>query len=292
MSAKSFTLRHPVVSGLFYPDEKPELESMLRSYLDETDIDELYRSIRNQTAIRDPEKRMPLAIIAPHAGFIFSGKVQACSYILLKGCEVDTAIILGPSHHKKFKGVSVDLDDAYSTPIGVSRVDLEFSERLKENCGTIVENEKAHLSEHVVEVQLPFLQHLYPDVKIVSLLFGEQDQLTVKTLHRALADTMDSVKRRYIIIASSDLSHYHSAADAARLVDIAIRGILNMDPEAFYSDISSGKAEACGAGAIMTGILLAKERGLGKSAILSRIDSGEISGDRRRVVGYVSAVMY
>jgi len=292
MKKGSYTLRHPVVSGLFYPDQAGELESMIDSYLAEIDTEALYSDIRSQTEIPDPEQKVPVVLVAPHAGFIFSGKVQAYSYILLKRRKVDTAIIIGPSHHKRFKGVSVDLDDAYSTPLGVSKIDREFSERLKAECSAIVEDDKAHLSEHVIEVQLPFLQRLYPEVSIVSLLFGEQDRDTVETLYRALAGTMNKVKRSYVVIASSDLSHYHSAADAARLDGNAIRGIKSMDPEEFYADIASGKAEACGAGAVMTGILLAKERGLGRSAVLCHTDSGVMSGDRRRVVGYVSAAMY
>jgi AmmeMemoRadiSam system protein B len=292
MGKEPYTMRYPVVSGLFYPDERSELESMIDSYIDEVDSDALYESIRRQTGISDPAQRMPMILVAPHAGLIFSGKVQARSYILLKGKKVDTAIIIGPSHHKSFRGISVGLDDAYSTPLGISTVDLEFSERLMGACSVIVENEKAHLSEHVVEVQLPFLQRLYPEVKIVSLLFGEQDLETVDILYRSLAETMDELKRNYIVIASSDLSHYHTKPDAARLDDAAIKSIVKMDPKAFCTDITAGKAEACGAGAIMTGILLARERGLGKSAILYHIDSGEVSGDRRKVVGYVSAVMY
>ena len=292
MKKESYALRHPVVNGLFYPDEKSERESMIDRYRAEIDIEELYKDIRSQTEIPDPEQKLPVALVAPHAGFIFSGKVQACSYILLKAHKVDTAIIIGPSHHRRFKGVSVDLDDAYSTPLGVSKIDREFSQKLKTECSAIVENDKAHLSEHVIEVQLPFLQRIYKEVRIVSLLFGEQDRDTVEMLYGALADTMNKVQRNYIVIASSDLSHYHSAADAARLDGNVIRGIKSMDPEKFYADITSGNAEACGAGAVMTGILLAKKRGAGKSAVLCHTDSGEMSGDRRRVVGYVSAAMY
>ena len=292
MIKKSYTLRHPVVSGLFYPDEEGELLSTVDSYLEGIDMKSLYREIEKQTEIDDPENRVPVAVVAPHAGFIFSGKVQACSYVLLKDRKIDTAIIIGPSHHKRFTGVSVGLDDAYSTPLGVSKVDLQFSETLKDRCSLIVENEKAHLTEHVIEVQLPFLQRLFPEAKIVSLLFGEQDHDAALKLSKALSDTMNSMEQNYIVIASSDMSHYHSAADAARLDGNAIRDIKSMDADLFYEDIVSGKAEACGAGAVMTGIFLARERGMGRSAVLCHTDSGETSGDRRRVVGYVSAALY
>jgi AmmeMemoRadiSam system protein B len=288
----SYTLRHPVVSGLFYPDDKTELQSVVDSYLEEVDTDALFEIIRRQTSIEHPQSRMPIVLVAPHAGFIFSGRVQASSYALLKGRAVDTAIIMGPSHLNRFDGVSIALDDAFSTPLGISRVDAEFSNRLAEICPVASENEKAHLSEHVIEVQLPFLQRLFPSVRIVSLLFGGHLLETVKSLYEALSETMDALKRRYIVIVSSDLSHYHPRTDAAILDDTVIQGIAKMDPESLYADIAAGRAEACGSGAILTGIFLAREKGLGKSAILRRMDSGEVSGDRKRVVGYVSAAMY
>jgi len=292
----SYMLRHPVVSGLFYPDDKTELQSAVDSYLEEIDMNALFETIRRQTLIERPETRTPVVLVAPHAGFIFSGRVQASSYALLQGRTVDTAVIMGPSHQKRFDGVSVALDDAFSTPLGISRVDVEFSNRLAKHleaaCRVTSENEKAQLTEHVVEVQLPFLQRLFPSVRIVSLLFGGHDIETVTSLYEALCDTMDALKRRYIVIASSDLSHYHPRTDAAQMDDSVIQGIAKMDPESLYDDIATGRAEACGSGAILTGILLARKKGLGRSAILRRMDSGEVSGDRRRVVGYVSAAMY
>ncbi|MBN2322413.1 MAG: AmmeMemoRadiSam system protein B [Spirochaetes bacterium] len=288
----SYTLRHPVVSGLFYPDDKTELQSAVDSYLEEVDTNALYEIIGRQTSIENPQSLTPIVLVAPHAGFIFSGRVQASSYALLKNRTVDTAVIMGPSHLDRFDGVALALDDAFSTPLGISRVDKEFSLRLAEICTVTSENEKAHLSEHVVEVQLPFLQRLFPSVRIVSLLFGGHDLETVTSLYEALCETMDTVKRRYIVIASSDLSHYHPRTDAVVLDDAVIRGIEKMDPESLYADITAGRAEACGSGAILTGILLARKKGLGKSAILRRMDSGEVSGDRKRVVGYVSAAMY
>ena len=292
----SYTLRHPAVSGLFYPDDKTELKSAVDSYLEEVDMNSLFETIRRQTSIERPETRMPVVLVAPHAGYIFSGRVQASSYALLQGHTVDTAIIMGPSHLSRFDGVSVTLDDAFSTPLGISRVDVEFSKclakRLASTRCAASDNEKAHLSEHAVEVQLPFLQRLFPSARIVSLLFGGHDLETVASIYEALSDTMDGLKRRYIVIASSDLSHYHSRTDAVKLDDVIIRGMMKMEPQSLYDEISAGRAEACGSGAILTGMFLARKKGSGRSAILRRMDSGEVSGENRRVVGYVSAAMY
>jgi AmmeMemoRadiSam system protein B len=286
------TLRHPVVSGLFYPDQKDELESVIVSYLEGIDTESLYLDIKKQTGIDSPEERMPIALIVPHAGYIFSGKVQAHGYALLEEKSVDTVIIMGPAHQENFRGISVTLDDAYATPIGITRVDVEFSKRLLEGSDLIVQEERAQLSEHAVEVQIPFIKHLFPDAKIVPLLFGNQDLDTAGKLSELINDAMNSIKKRYIVIASSDLSHYHPSAEANSLDRIVIDDIRNMDSASFYANIKSGESEACGSGAILTGIMLAKERGHGAAAILCHMNSGEVSGDRRKVVGYLSAVMY
>jgi AmmeMemoRadiSam system protein B len=286
------TLRHPVVSGLFYPDQKDELESVIVSYLEGIDTKALYLDIRRQTGIESPEKQIPITLIVPHAGYIFSGRVQAHGYVLLKNKTVDTVIIMGPAHQESFRGVSVTLDDAYATPMGIIGVDIEFSKKLLEGSEVIVQEERAQLSEHAVEVQLPFIKHLFPDAEIVSLLFGDQDLETATELFRLISGTMTSIQKRYIVIASSDLSHYHHSVDAIALDRIAIDDIKNMDTASFHANIKSGKTEACGSGAILTGIMLAKERGLGVPAVLCHMNSGEVSGDRRKVVGYLSAVLY
>ena len=292
----SYTLRHPAVSGLFYPDDEAALRTAVDSYLEEVDIKTLFDSVRSQTSIGRPEEKTPLVLVAPHEGFMFSGRVQASAYALVRGSTVDTVIVMGPSHQTRFKGVSVARDDAFSTPLGISGVDREFSERLIKRLpasgGVAAGDEKAHLSEHAVEVQLPFLQRLFPSARIVSLLFGDYDLGTVTSLRDALCDTMDELKGGYLTVASSDLSHYHPRTEAASLDDTVIRGILRMDPETLYADMEAGRAEACGSGAILTGMLLANKRGEGRSAVLRRMDSGEVSGDRRKVVGYVSVVMY
>ena len=292
MSENQNTLRHPVVSGLFYPDHKDELESVITSYLEQIDTGSLYRDISKQTGIDSPDQKTPVSLIVPHAGYIFSGKVQAHGYVLLKNKTIDTAIIMGPAHQGSFKGISVTLDDAYSTPIGITHVDIEFSKSLLAGSDIIVQEESSQLSEHAVEVQLPYIQLLFPEAKIVPLLFGNQDLESATRLFRLLDETMNSMQKEYIVITSSDLSHYHPSADAIKLDGTAIEDIKKMDTDSFNSNIASGKSEACGSGAILTGMMLARERGLGKSAVLCHMNSGEVSGDRRRVVGYLSAALY
>ena len=203
---KEYTLRHPVVNGLFYPDEKDELEGMVRGYLEKVDKTTLYQSIQEQTGLTNPEKLSPSIIIAPHAGYIFSGKVQAYSYSLFENSSIETALVIGPAHQKSFKGISVNLDNAYKTPLGNIEVDIEVSNELISFNDKISLNEEAHLSEHAIEVQLPFIQTVMESTKIVPILVGEQNWETSDLLKKALIATMKSKPKNYTVVVSSDLS--------------------------------------------------------------------------------------
>jgi AmmeMemoRadiSam system protein B len=285
-------LRHPIVSGLFYPDRKDELKGDVNNYLQKINRDHLESAIEEQTGFKHPVNEKPLVLIAPHAGFIFSGILQAYSYILLEPFEIDRVIIIGPSHQASFKGISINLDHAFQTPLGEIRVDLEFSSKLIQFDKSFQHHEDAHLGEHSIEVQLPFIQLIQPDAKIVPILFGEQSWDNSIILKNALVSLLKDGKKNYVIITSTDLSHYHSHIDAQGMDNKIIDDVRHLDPDSFYTHVHDGKAEACGWGGILTGLLMVKEIGKGKSAILRYMDSGEVSGDRRKVVGYLSAALY
>jgi AmmeMemoRadiSam system protein B len=289
---KEYRLRHPIVSGLFYPNRGDELKGNIENNLKKIDRDQLYHSIAEQTKLKNPTNEKPLVLIAPHAGFIFSGSLQAHSYVLLESSKIDTVIIIGPAHQASFKGISINLDNAYQTPLGEIFVDLDFSSRLIQYDRAFQHHEDAHLGEHSIEVQLPFIQQLLPDAKIVPILFGEQSWDYSLLLKNALVSMLRDGQKSHVIVASTDLSHYHSHIDAQAMDNKIIEDIRKLDPDLFYSHIHNGQVEACGWGGILTGLLLVKEIGKGKSAVLRYLDSGEVSGDRRKVVGYLSAALY
>ena len=289
---KEHTQRHPIVNGLFYPDSKEDLENMIQEYIDKVDKDKLIEDVNEQTGLKNAGEIPPLVLIAPHAGYIFSGKVQAYSYRLIKDIDIQTAIIIGPAHQKHFKGISVNLDDVYKTPAGLIEVDLESARQLVSHDGKFSLNEEAHLSEHSIEVQLPFLKIIQPGIKIVPILIGEQNWETSEILNNAIIALMKETSKKIVIIASTDLSHYHSHVEALSLDKVLRRDVINMDPQAFYKNVQECNSEACGFGGILTGMMLANELGEGKSAELLYMDSGEVSGDRNEVVGYLSAAMY
>jgi AmmeMemoRadiSam system protein B len=289
---KEYTLRHPVVNGLFYPDDKSELENTVSGYIEKIDKQELYSTIREQTGFDKPEEVLPEVLIVPHAGYIFSGKVKAYSYCLLEDKTVDTVVIVGPAHQRGFKGISVNLDNAYKTPLGIIEVDLDFADKLASYHEAFKVNEEAHLSEHAIEVQLPFIQTVLKGSKIVPVLFGEQNWENSELLKNALVSSMNEVPKNYVVIVSSDLSHYHPHVEALSFDTVLIEDVKKLNATTFYDHIQSGKSEACGFGGILTGVMLSNELGKAKSVILHYMDSGEVSGDRKKVVGYLAAALY
>jgi len=286
---KAHTVRFPVVNGLFYPDRREELEHSIDGYLARVSSESLFGAIAEQTGMKDVT---PVVVISPHAGYIFSGSVQAYSYSVIRSFSFDTAIVIGPSHQTPFDGISVNLDTAYETPLGKLEVNLEFAEKLIARSECITHHEDAHLSEHSIEVQLPFLQRCAPGIKIVPVLFGVQSLDNSRILSDALAAVTEEMPGSYITIVSTDLSHYHSHVDATALDGVLIDDLQSMDAEELSRHITEGKTEACGFGGILTGIFLSRTKAEGKCAILQYRDSGEVSGDRRNVVGYLSAALY
>ena len=149
---KEYKLRYPVVSGLFYPDDGEELKKEIDIYIEKIDQNELERDILQQTGVEHINSVQPVAIIAPHAGYIFSASVQAHSYALLKKLAIETVVIIGPAHQTSFEGMSASRDDAYQTPLGVIEVDQDFTQKLISQGNIFKLHEDADLGEHAIEV--------------------------------------------------------------------------------------------------------------------------------------------
>jgi AmmeMemoRadiSam system protein B len=190
----------------------------------------------------------------------------------------------------RFRGVSVNLQTGYETPLGIVPVDRNLGKRLLEAGSYIRWLREAHAREHSLEIQLPFLQSVLGDFQIVPILMGQQDyKLCSKlatTLRQVLGDTEDT-----LILASSDLSHFYTY-DQAKVMDFQfIARIRAVDPKGLAEDLSTGKCEACGGGPVITTLLTARNLGADRALILSYANSGDVTGDHRRVVGYLSAAL-
>jgi len=275
-------IRPSMFAGSWYPKEKSKLVGMINKFLSQADVPKINGEIKE--------------IIVPHAGYIYSGGVAAYAYkaIKIKGDEYKRVIMIGPCHRAFFYGVSVNLQKGYETPLGIVPVDQEFAKKLLKESNKIHYIPMAHAFEHSLEIEIPFLQVvLKKGFKIVPILMGSQDIDTSRELSDAIFDVLkdDPYREKTLILASSDLSHYYTYEQAKKMDRILIEDVKKMDPEALNRDIISGRCEACGKGAIMTVLFIAKKIGVKRSIILHYANSGDVTGDYSKVVGYMSAIL-
>ncbi len=275
-------VRKPAVSGLFYAGS-PEA---LQAQIDRCYTHELGPGVLPQVNSQGPGEIV--AIVVPHAGYSYSGPVAAHAYRELAGDRViDTAVILGPNHTGLGPPVSVWTDGAWTTPFGQVEVDELVSKRLLG--GSTVGDETAHIREHSIEVQVPWLQHLYDAVKIVPIAMMAQDIDTARTVGRAIS--MLKPDRVPVIVASTDFSHFESHAIAAEKDNSVIGAILALDEDELYERCQRLGCTMCGYGPVASAIVAAKHMGAARASLLKYATSGDTTGDLSRVVGYASIVI-
>ncbi len=268
-------IRHAQVAGYFYPSDPRKLKKEISLLLDITKPQKTYNKI--------------FGIIAPHAGYVYSGKTAAYAYNLLKDKNIKTVIVISPSHSEYFPGVCVYEGDAYETPLGEIEVDKDKANKLCEDSRIIFKGLQGHRKEHALEVQLPFLQSVIEDFKIVPIVVGDQGKMFVYELAKKLSEVYD---KETIMIASSDLSHFHDAETANQLDSIVEKRINAFDFENLQKDLELNNCEACGGGPIVAMMKAASLLNVNNSEVLIRTDSGDVTGDKNEVVGYLSAVVY
>lgn len=264
-------IRQAIVAGTFYPSSAEALTFEINSYLNQA---------------KKTETKKPLAIIAPHAGYTYSALCAAHSFNAIKNNNYKTAVIIAPSHRVGGFDFSVGNYDYYQTPLGKIEVDTENCEKLLNQPDFEFLND-AHVFEHSIEVQLPFLQITNPNCKIVPVLFSHSCNTSyfADTLLEQFENQLDST----IFIISSDLSHYHSAEKAIKMDELLASKIDELDLEAISTLTKQNKVEACGLKGIITIIKIAKQLNL-KAQKLCYTHSGMQAGDNSSVVGYLSTV--
>jgi AmmeMemoRadiSam system protein B/AmmeMemoRadiSam system protein A len=272
-------IRKSVIAGTWYPAHPETLKKEIRRYLDKASV--------------DPPKGILKGLIAPHAGYIYSGWVAAYAYKLLEASPRRRIVIVAPSHHAYFHGASVYTPGGYETPLGVVPPDREIIEELLNpaHAGTSVVKDlpEAHAREHSLEIQLPFLQVvLGNNFLLTPIVMGIQTYETAEALGKALARVLKN-KDDVLLIASSDLSHYHSEREAHELDRRIADRITAFDSEGLFEDIRKGLSEACGAGPMAAVMIACKELGATKSVVLKYATSADVTGDRSAVVGYLAA---
>lgn len=268
------SLRPSILAGTWYSASRDTLKHDIEGYLERAGKVSVEGDL--------------MGLLVPHAGHRYSGGIAASAYNLLRGKKIKKVIMVGPSHRVPFRGVSVNLQSAYQTPLGTVPVDRALAGRLIEINPEIRWLPQAHAREHSLEIQLPFLQTLLKNFQIVPLVMGQQDFETCHRLARSLIDGLDS-KEGTLFLASTDLSHFHPAREAESLDRRFIEHVSAYDTKGLSQSLASGYCEACGGGPTMTVMLAVKELGADRSVILDYAHSGHITGDLRQVVGYLSA---
>jgi AmmeMemoRadiSam system protein B len=230
-----------------------------------------------------------VAIIAPHAGLMYSGPVAAHAYLQVQARAADVAVLVGPSHFVGFEGIALYRRGGFDTPLGTVEIDEECASALLQATPLVHDEPSVHAREHSLEMQLPFLHRVAPQAKIVPLLMGFQTAATARELGDALCRAVTG--RNAILVASSDLSHYFDSATAAALDGVVIERISRFDPDGLQRALDDRPDHACGGGPMVAVMRAAHALGARDAVILNYADSGDVSGDKTSVVGYLAAAL-
>ena len=260
-------IRESVIAGTWYPGNAQKLSKEIEGYLDQAKTPTLNGEV--------------VALIAPHAGYMYSGGVAAYAWTPREQ-PFDRVLIVAPSHRTYFEGASVYSQGGFRTPLGVVPLDRELLEQLLRQPAAINDLPEAHSQEHSLEIQLPFLQVVLKEFQLTPLVMGEQSYANCQSLATAIAAACQN--KRVLLVASSDLSHYHAYQEAKTLDQLVLDAVSAYDPKALDEQLRKGNCEACGAGPIMTVMLAARQLGANQAKVLHYANSGDVTGDRRGVV--------
>jgi len=256
------------------------------------DAAELARRIDTMIAAAPAPERddAPLAVVSPHAGYVYSGPIAAFAYRAVQGRTYDTVVVIGPSHRDAFTGLSVYDTTRFDTPLGQIPCDRKLIGLLIGAHPNIVYRPSAHRDEHSLEVQVPFLQRALVGFKLVMVVAGGRDPEAELTLVNVLAGY--AKHQRLLVVASSDLSHYHGYAAANKLDAVALTSIAALDTPALIRDIGAERCEACGILPVLITMDYVKRMGAHRGVLLKQANSGDTAGPKDRVVGYAALAFW
>jgi len=276
-SSHGNAIKSPNVKGQFYTADPKKLSKEMDRYFDAAKVDYGDKEIE--------------ILIAPHAGYVYSGSVAAYVYNAVKDKDVKTVFILAPSHYVGFDGISVWPSGGFETPLGIVPINEDLAGQLIDAHPKFIDAPQVFEKEHSLEVQLPFLQKIYDDFNIVPILIGQPD---FKLLDH-LAETLNSLmgnREDILVVVSSDLSHFHPDKIAKEIDRATLDAVTAFQPDVVYKQCRLKKMEMCGFMGVTAGVLLAQKRGYTQSELLKYATSGDVTGDRKSVVGYASVIFY
>ena len=263
-------IRRSVIAGSWYPGDPKQLRAMIQGFLDKVAPQALAGEL--------------VGLVAPHAGYVYSGQVAACAYALLSGRSFSRVLIVSPVHRMYPGRFAVTDKFGYETPLGSVPLDVELVQAIERRVRL---NRVAQDMEHSLEIQLPFLQHMLGDFSLTPIMMGEQDWESASELGKAMAEAIG--KERVLLVASTDLSHFHRYSEAVRLDKLVLDRIAALDPEGLAAILANQEAEACGGGPVSAVMIAARALGAKRATVLKYMNSGDVTGDQGEVVGYGAA---
>lgn len=264
-------VRKSVVAGRFYPGTKAGLLKMLSGFTEKVKRGEV------------------LGAMSPHAGYVYSGGVAGKVFSRLK--ERDLFIIIGPNHTGHGEPFSVFSAGKWETPIGIVDIDEEFANRLIARSALFKSDETAHAEEHSIEVQIPFLQYLMKNFRIVPIIIGSMEIKKLKRAGMEISAVLKEIKKDATIIASSDMTHYEPQAEAEKKDKSALEAILNIDEDGLADVVTRMNISMCGVQAVITMLSAVKFLGANSAELIDYKTSGDSSGDYSSVVGYGGVII-
>lgn len=265
-------IRHPAVAGKFYPKDSQKLIAEVQ----------LYRS-------PSTERMQALGCVVPHAGYMYSGHVAGAVY-----AEVEIpnrCIVLCPNHTGRGEPLAIMSEGAWETPLGEMPIDSELALELLRRFPALSEDAAAHLMEHAIEVQLPFLQVDRRDVRFVPIAIGTRQFEVLEGLGMAIGEVLTQTGERVLVLASSDMNHYESDVVTREKDRKAIERILDLDARGLYDVVMQEEISMCGFGPTVAMLTAVKRLGARKAELIKYATSGDVSGDRQMVVGYAGIVV-
>ncbi len=271
----SSNVRHSVIAGSWYPGEPRQLRAMLGGFFDEVPEQPLQGDL--------------VGLIAPHAGYVYSGQVAAYAYAQLRNRSFARVVVVSPVH-RLYGGRFAVTDKAYyETPLGLVAVDEEMIRSVERHVRL---NRMSSDMEHSLEIQLPFLQYVQGESQLTPIMMGDQDWDSIAELGQALSEAIAGRgKGEVLLVASTDLSHFHRYDVAVQLDQLVVDRITAYDPEGLATALATRKCEACGGGPVAAVMVAARHLGANRAVLLKYLNSGDVTGDRSSVVGYVSAAL-
>ena len=266
--------RRSVIAGTWYPGQPGALKRALDGFL--ADV---------------PPVDIPgdlVGLISPHAGYTYSGPVAAYAYSLIRGLTFDLVAVVSPVHRMWVESVAITRADSYETPLGKVPVARDAADALEEK---IAVQHVGQDNEHSLEIQLPFLQHVLADgFRLLPVMMGDQAWSACSHLANGLAHVLKG--RNALLVASTDLSHFHPQEHAKELDEVVLNAVNAFDPQGLSQALASGSTEACGGGPVVAVMLAARALGATTARVLNYATSGDVTGDYGSVVGYMAAAIH